>query len=312
MPSDQPLVTIVTPVLNGMPYLRAAIESVLSQDYPQIEYLVFDAGSNDGTHELLHRFGGRVNCRIQADRGTADALNQAFRQAKGQICGWLSADDVLLPGAVSAAVEALVRTPEAAVAFGGGRWIDESGSDLGRYPVPPICGLRDLSRECVLCQPACFFQHQALASVGYLNDCLLSAFDYDLWIRLAQRYPFVRGNGDWALSRMHRRNKSLGDKDRMFAESMALLQHYFGYLPVNWVYGELAYARQRTDQFFSPLAHSAALYWAALPAGWRRNPGRRLAYSREWVAVAGQGAARCLARLVGREASRIIRSAQNV
>jgi len=126
-----------------------------------------------------------------------------------------------------------------------------------------------------------------MEEVGWLDSSLHSAFDYDLWIRLARRHVFSYMPKLLAHSRMHRANKSLGQRREVFEESMAVLQRHYGYVPVNWVYGYLCYRLDRRDQFFEPLRHSAPAYLASLfvGAGYnRRHPAR---YAREWLARIG-------------------------
>jgi hypothetical protein len=81
---------------------------------------------------------------------------------------------------------------------------------------------------------------------------------------------------------MHRDNKSLGSRAKVFEENIAVLRRHYGYVPLNWVYGYLSYLRDGRDQFFEPLQHSPAAYLAALPAGLRYNYRRPWRYLREW------------------------------
>ena len=101
---SRPLVSIVTPSYNAARYIEQTILSVLSQDYANIEYLVMDGGSADGTVEILKRYEGRLRYVSAPDGGPADAINRGFRASRGAIFAWLNADDTYLAGAVSAAV----------------------------------------------------------------------------------------------------------------------------------------------------------------------------------------------------------------
>src|SRR5271156_6078068 len=112
-----PLVSIITPSLNMARFLPQTIESVLSQDYPRIEYIVMDGGSTDGTLEILRRYEERLRLVTGRDGGAADAINRGFSLSHGRIFTYLSADDVYSPGAVSTAVRALREHPEAAVVY---------------------------------------------------------------------------------------------------------------------------------------------------------------------------------------------------
>jgi hypothetical protein len=116
-----------------------------------------------------------------------------------------------------------------------------------------------------------------------LNSMLRSSFDYDLWIRLTKRYRFVHLPEYLATSRMHRENKTLGQRRTVFLESIALLAQHYGYVPLRWVYGYLSFRRDQRDQFFTPLRHSVATYLLALPVGMRYNYRHPFRFGVEWL-----------------------------
>ena len=111
----EPLVSIITPSFNQAAFLEQTMRSVLEQDYRNIEYIVIDGGSTDGSLAILDRYGSRLSYTSAPDSGTADAINRGFGRARGEIVAWMSADDTYLPGAVSAAVEVLTRQTRAIV-----------------------------------------------------------------------------------------------------------------------------------------------------------------------------------------------------
>ena len=128
---DQPLVSIVTPSYNQARFLGQAVESVLVQDYPQIEYLVLDGGSTDGSVEILRAHEDRIDHWVsEPDAGQADAINRGWQRSRGQILAWLNSDDRYEPGAISAVVEAFQRHPGADVVAGDCQVIDGHGAFL--------------------------------------------------------------------------------------------------------------------------------------------------------------------------------------
>lgn len=247
---QRPLVSIVTPCFNAARFLEETIVSVLSQDYPHIEYAVMDGGSTDGTVEILRRYEGRIRWCSAPDNGQADAVNRGFAQTQGEIFAFLNADDTYLPGAIARAVAGFARHPDAAVVYGDAWHVDERGRRLSEYPVEAFDRTR-LSRRCIVCQPAAFMRRDAVAAVGVLDTTLHFAIDYDLWIRLAAQYPLVKIEAVLANSRLHSEAKTVRLTASAMRETIALLKRHYGYAPYNWIYG---YVHQRLSG--QPLANS--------------------------------------------------------
>ena len=163
-----PLVTIVTPSLNAGRFIEESIQSVLSQDYHPVEYLIIDGGSTDGTCEIASRYGGRLHFESGPDSGQAAALNSGFAMAGGQLFGYLNADDVYRPGTISAIVEASRRYPAAGVIYGEADWIDECSRIIGRYPTAAY-DFNRFEEECFICQPAAFLRRDVFEALNGLN-----------------------------------------------------------------------------------------------------------------------------------------------
>lgn len=279
----EPLVSIVTPAYQAGRFIEQTIQSVLAQDYPNIEYIVMDGGSNDGTLEILERYRDRLTYVSAPDRGAPDAINRGFARSGGEIFAWLNADDLFLPGAIRTIVRHLAASPQVDVVYGEGNWIDEEGQTMGRYPTVSPYRPESFRQECGICQPAAFLRRGAFLAVGMLEPDLHLTFDYDLWIRLSRNHRFEAIPEVLAASRMHRDNKTLGSRETVFDENIAILRRHYGYVPVNWVYGRLIHRRDGRDQFFEPLRHNPFTYLASLPAGMRYNYRRPWRYLREWA-----------------------------
>ncbi len=295
-----PLVSIVTPVYNLAEYVEETVRSVLTQDYPRIEYIVMDGGSTDGTLEILSRYRDRLRVVSGPDQGAAHAINRGFRLCRGEIFAFLHADDTYLPGAVRAAAEYLAAHPDAGGVYGEAYWIAADGRRLERYPTREF-DPQALAEECFICQPACFLRREVFEQAGMLDPRLHCSFDYDLWIRIARfsRLDYLRR--PLANSRMRRESKTLGRRREVFRETLALLKRHYGYAPFCWVFSYTAFLLDRRDQFFEPLRPSMTKLLLSLPLGWRYNPRHPLRVIRQWSAcLTLAGAERQWQRIRGR------------
>lgn len=188
-----PLVTIVTPTFNQGQFIEETIRSVLAQTYPNIEYIVLDAMSNDQTPEILDRYRDRISLvRREPDRGQSDAIVKGFKLARGELVGWINSDDLLYPDCVAHIVEAYRQQPEAAIFYCSRiDIISETSERLNTMHVP-LRGRDHLLRECnTLIQPGSFYRRTALEAVDYFDTNLRYSMDLDLWLRLLTVGGFV-------------------------------------------------------------------------------------------------------------------------
>jgi len=239
MPGAQgPLVSIVTPSYNQGRYLPETIESVLSQDYPNLEYVVMDGGSTDDTVGILQDYShrdARMRFVSEPDRGQSHALNKALRLARGEIVGWLNSDDTYRPGAVSLAVEALREHPDWALVYGNADYINEFSQVIDRYPVAS-CSDGMLYRVNTICQPAAFFRRSAARRLGGVDESLHFCMDYDLWIRMAQRYPIGYVRRTLASARLHPDCKNVRDWLKIgYPEVFRISRKYYGRISDYWL-----------------------------------------------------------------------------
>ena len=289
----KPLITVVTPSFNMARYLPETIESVLSEDYPNIEYIVIDGGSTDGTLEILKSYGDRLRYISEPDRGPSDAAAKGLRQARGEILTWLNADDSFQPGAIRIAADYLAAHPETDVVYGEGWWIDENGAIISRYPTLPF-DPKVLERDCFICQPAAFIRASSYRRCG-LDPQVNRSFDYDLWIRMAKAgFRFDTIPEYLANSRMHQGAKTIYERGEVFEASMDLLKRHYGYIPLSWVFGYTAYRMDRRDQFFEPLRYNAWKYLVSLPVGLWLNRRKPLHFMGEWLQKGSRELARRL------------------
>ncbi len=286
--SDRPLVSIVTPTYNMGRFLEETIESVLAQDYPNVEYIVMDGGSTDDTLAILDKYRSRLRFQSERDLGTADAINKGFERSHGEVFAYLNADDTYLPGAISTVMQSMIGDPAAGVVYGNANWVDEHGGVLAPYPTLPYDATM-LHQECFICQPAAFIRREAFELAGRMDPRLQYAYDYELWIRVSRLYPMRRIDAVLATSRMHQDNKTVGQRKRVLQENLRVLRSHYGYVPFQPVHAYASFLADRRDQFFEPLRPSVFKYLLSLFVGLRYNSARPFHFLRQWASVMSLG-----------------------
>lgn len=185
---DYPLVSVVTPSFNSMQFVKETIESVKNQDYPNIEHVIVDGNSSDGTKELLKQYG-HLKWISEPDKGQSEAINKGFKMAKGEIIGWLNSDDTYEPGAVSFAVDCLVSNPGADIICTDVRIIDEKGDMLRIAKAEPF-SIERLLESNVVKQPTVFMRKKVIEAIGGLREDLHYVMDQEFWFRAGLKFKF--------------------------------------------------------------------------------------------------------------------------
>ena len=226
--SGMPCVSIVIPVYNHARYLPEAIDSVLNQDYPNIELIVLDDGSSDDTTEVLRRYGDRFFWESHRNMGQANTLNKGWRMAKGEILAYLSADDFLLPKAVSASVRCLHENPDAVLCYPNFQLVD-SESRLVRYVVTPEYNYEEMVAKFVTAPSAgAFFRRSAYVKAGEWDPALRLAPDYDYWLRVGLYGDFVHIHENLAAFRAHEGSTSFAQTSAEGAvEAVRIIDKYY-------------------------------------------------------------------------------------
>ncbi|WP_437203118.1 glycosyltransferase family 2 protein [Planctomicrobium sp. SH664] len=179
--------SIVTISFNQVQFLEAAIQSVLSQEYDDLEYIVVDPGSTDGSRELLEKYRDRITTLIlEPDEGPSDGLNRGFARATGDVYGFLNADDILLPGALRAVAPLFAARPEVDVITGHCYIIDGDGRKRrvlysNRFNTTAI-----LYGGANLAQPSTFFRRTAFEKAGGFNKKNRRNWDTELWLEMGR------------------------------------------------------------------------------------------------------------------------------
>lgn len=226
-------ISVVTPSLNQGEFIERTIRSVLEQrgDF-DLEYLVCDGGSTDGTLEILERYADRVRFVVEPDTGQANAVNKGLRAVSGDVLGWLNSDDLLLPGALARVADAFRASSELLWLHGRCEIVDEEDRPIRRWlSAYKDYRCRRYSREALLVenfvsQMTVFWRRAAQERVGVLDEALRYTFDYDLWLRLSALQDPLFLDEKLAAFRWYTRSKSGADFEKQFAEDEAVFRRH--------------------------------------------------------------------------------------
>ncbi len=255
---ELPFVSVVTPAYNQAQFLRETIESVLTQDYPRIEYRVIDDGSTDATRSILEEYDGRILWDSRPNRGQTATINQGWEQCTGDILIWLNSDDTFLPGAVRSAVDYLRARPEVGIVFGDSLFTEADGTPLHRSR---DCGAFDYRRfvlECEnpICQPSAFLRRSVVEDVGPLDPYYFYFMDWDYWLRSGLRHRIEHHPELWSTYRLHAASNTVAQAKRVAPELERMYGRFFerADLP-DW-------ARARRDEATANMWFTTAGYYS--------------------------------------------------
>lgn len=228
MDKKPPLASIVIPAYNHAAYLDEAIRSVLAQDYPALELIVLDDGSIDGTRDVLQKYSGVFHWETHANMGQASTLNKGWQMAKGEILSYLSADDVLMPNAVSTSVRYLKANPDVILTYCDFNLIDPNSIAIRRVKAPEFCYKDMLVKLACPPGPGPFFRRQAFEAAGLWDSAFRQMPDYDYWLRLGLQGPFLRIPEVLAGFRVHEVSQTFSVADeKKAAEPILILTRFF-------------------------------------------------------------------------------------
>lgn len=257
-----PSFAVVVPSFNQAKFIRETIESVLAQDYPNLEIFVADGGSTDGSVEILEEYArthpGLVRYDSRPDGGHHHGVNKGIANTTSEIIAWINSDDVYLPDTFWKVATFFHYNQMAMVVYGRNRYADRDLMPLIDYPVDwsPLLSeqRRRMMHFCLVPQPSLFFKRMAVTLCGALSSKIL---DYELWLRWQDNVPFYFCDDYFSLSRLHD-DAITANADRKLLRGICETVHqYYGVVPFSWAF-KYAYT----------IEHGAA--WArgeALPPG---------------------------------------------
>jgi glycosyltransferase involved in cell wall biosynthesis len=223
-----PLVGVVTPSYNQGRFIRETMDSVLAQDYPNLEYWVIDGGSADETPTTLRGYerDPRFHWISEPDNGQSDAINKGWRRCRGDVLAWLCSDDVYTPGAIRSQVAYLLSNPGVDAVYGDAIVIDANGCPLRkdwarRFSLPDLLHLDFIPQSTV------FLRRSLVEQTGPLDITLHYSMDYDYWLRAALRHTFAYAPAEVARYRLHRDSKSVSHINGFNDEMVRVIDRFF-------------------------------------------------------------------------------------
>jgi len=223
-----PRVTVITPAYNRADYIEKVIQSVLDQDYPNIEYIVLDDGSTDDTPAVLHRYRDRIRAFAHENMGETRTVNRGFELATGEIIGIVNSDDPLLPSAVRRAVETFFANPDVVVVYPDWNMIDAAGNPIETIHTFEYRYVDMLRWHHCVPGPGAFFRKSLVDRIGGRDPQFRYIADFDFWLRAGLVGPFQRIPEVLATFRHHATGASSSGKGLVMArEHIKLVQKIY-------------------------------------------------------------------------------------
>jgi len=190
-----PKVSITTPSYNQGEYIEDTIKSVIEQDYPNLEYIIIDGGSNDNSVEIIKKYADLypfIRWVSEKDRGQSHAINKGFRRSTGEIVAWLNSDDVYATNAIKNQVKLLQNNPDVILVYGDAIIEDEVTGIKEKFKsAEPFDYYRLIHVNHMIMQPTTFWRRQLFDKIGYLDESLNFTMDWEFWIRAGKEHKIL-------------------------------------------------------------------------------------------------------------------------
>jgi len=225
-----PKITIVTPSYNQGEYLEETIQSVLNQNYPNLEYIIMDGGSTDNSVEIIKKYDAQIDFWVsESDSGQSDAINKGFVKSTGNILGWLNSDDLLKENSLINVGKYFSENPDCYFLTGDGEFISVNkekvyftkyGKDYNYH------SLLKYHKGNFLPQPSVFFRKEIVEKVGLLDLNLNYTMDLDFWLRIIKKYKLYYINETLSSLRQHDKAKTLKDNYKAMKEVEIVIKEH--------------------------------------------------------------------------------------
>ena len=224
-----PAISIVTPSYNQDLFIEETIRSVLLQGYPNLEYIIIDGGSSDGTLKIIKKYEKWLSYWVsEPDSGQSEAINKGWTAAAGDILAWLNSDDTYTEDALFAVAEFFEKNPQVDMLYGNCRMIDETGRFIKMAPATEFDLKKLVCNQWIIPQQSTFIRRSAFDRLGKLDENLHLTMDWEYWLRIAlenftiQFFPEILSN-----FRIHENAKTTSLSERSGEEKIVVLDKLF-------------------------------------------------------------------------------------
>lgn len=223
--------SVITPSFNQGHFIKETIDSILDQNWPDLEYIVMDGGSNDDTVEILESYGDRIIWKSEKDRGQTHAINKGLELANGDVICYLNSDDFFLPGVISKVMNEF-ENPNTKWVTGDYIIVDENGKEIQSFVASYKRLLRMFPQKLTLkianyiIQPSTFWRKEIVDEFGKFDEDLHLTMDYDYWMRIIKKYPLVNLKEPLCGFRIHGDSKGGTIFEKQFNEELEIAKRH--------------------------------------------------------------------------------------
>ncbi|WP_020401562.1 glycosyltransferase family 2 protein [Gracilimonas tropica] len=223
---DFPKISIVTPSYNQVEFLERTIQSVLNQNYPNLEYIIIDGGSTDGSVDIIKKYENQLNFWVsEPDNGQTEAINKGLSKITGDIWAYLCSDDTYEPNTLNLVAEFFSKNKSNYVLYGDCNFINERDI-VTRKKTTGNFSKNKLKRKNFIYQPSVFLKKEVLEECGLFEEDLHYTMDYEYWLRISDKYEFSYMPVPLANYRLHDASKTVDHVVKMKKEDIKVKKEY--------------------------------------------------------------------------------------
>ena len=220
--------SIITPSFNQGQFIEQCINSVINQDYPNIEYLIIDGASSDQTVDIIKKYEANITYWVsEKDSGQTSAINKGIIKSSGEIVAYLCSDDYYAPGIAKFIMNKFISDPNLDMIYGNCTFVDEQGY-IQRHKKSINFSRNKLLRRNIIWQPTVFIRKYVFDEVGLFDEELHYAMDYEFWLRISEKFNIVNIDKDLAFYRWHKNSKTITSEIKHLKEAYSIARKYNG------------------------------------------------------------------------------------